>query len=158
MDKSKKSNADKIREYAAANPKAKPAQIAKELGLRVAYVHQVQYNDRKAKAKAAVKMPKRGRPRKPVWTTADAFATVTAEEPKINFTIPTLSVDVVNNPPHYTVGGIETIDFIEAKKLPYNLGNVVKYVSRADHKGRRVEDLRKAQWYLNREIERVQRG
>jgi hypothetical protein len=60
--------------------------------------------------------------------------------------------DPVNNPAHYTVGGIETIDFIEAKQFGYNLGNVIKYVTRADHKGNKVEDLRKAQWYLAREI------
>jgi hypothetical protein len=61
-------------------------------------------------------------------------------------------VDMVNHPPHYTVGGIETIDFIEAKKLGYNLGNVVKYITRSDLKGDRLENLKKAQWYLNREI------
>jgi hypothetical protein len=60
--------------------------------------------------------------------------------------------DAVNHPAHYKVGGIETIDFIEAKKLGYNLGNVVKYLTRADHKGNKLEDLRKAQWYLTREI------
>lgn len=60
--------------------------------------------------------------------------------------------DAVNHPAHYKVGGIETIDFIEAKKLGYNLGNVVKYITRADHKGNRKEDLLKARWYLNREI------
>lgn len=60
--------------------------------------------------------------------------------------------DNVNHPAHYKVGGIETIDFIEAKKLNYNLGNVVKYLTRADHKGDRKEDLLKARWYLNREI------
>lgn len=60
--------------------------------------------------------------------------------------------DPVNHPYHYTTGGIETIDFIEAKNLNYNLGNVVKYITRADHKGNRVEDLRKAKWYLEREI------
>jgi Protein of unknwon function (DUF3310) len=62
------------------------------------------------------------------------------------------TVDMVNSPPHYTAGGIETIDFIEAKGLNYNLGQVVKYISRADFKGRRLEDLKKAQFYLNREI------
>jgi Protein of unknwon function (DUF3310) len=62
------------------------------------------------------------------------------------------NVDLVNNPPHYTTGGIETIDFIEAKKLNYNLGNAVKYISRADHKGNRIEDLKKAKWYIEREI------
>ena len=60
--------------------------------------------------------------------------------------------DAVNHPAHYTVGGIETIDFIEAKQLGYNLGNVVKYITRADHKDNKLEDLRKAQWYLTREI------
>ena len=60
--------------------------------------------------------------------------------------------DLVNHPKHYTAGGIETIDFIEAKRLGYNLGNVVKYITRAGHKGNQLEDLRKAQWYLTREI------
>ena len=60
--------------------------------------------------------------------------------------------DPVNHPAHYTSGGIETIDFIEAKKLGYNLGNVVKYITRSGLKGNQLEDLRKAQWYLSREI------
>jgi hypothetical protein len=60
--------------------------------------------------------------------------------------------DMVNQPPHYKAGGMETIDFIEAKGLGYNLGNVVKYISRADLKGSHYEDLLKARWYLNREI------
>lgn len=63
-------------------------------------------------------------------------------------------MDVVNHPDHYKVGGVETIDFIEAKNLNYHLGNVVKYITRADHKGKRLEDLKKARWYLDREIER----
>ena len=65
--------------------------------------------------------------------------------------------DTVNHPAHYKVGGIETIDFIEAKLTAeeyrgYLRGNVLKYMSRADHKGDRLENLKKAQWYLNREI------
>jgi len=63
-----------------------------------------------------------------------------------------LRADAVNHPPHYKVGGIETIDFIEAKGLDYNLGNVVKYVTRADHKGNKLQDLEKARWYLDRAI------
>lgn len=61
--------------------------------------------------------------------------------------------DAVNHPAHYKVGGVETIDFIEAKGLNYHLGNVIKYITRADHKGDRIENLKKAQWYLAREIE-----
>jgi Protein of unknwon function (DUF3310) len=63
-------------------------------------------------------------------------------------------MDQVNSPAHYTDGGIQTIDFIEAKGLNFHLGNVVKYISRAGKKGDNLEDLLKAQWYLNREIER----
>lgn len=60
--------------------------------------------------------------------------------------------DPVYSPAHYTDGGIETIDFIEAKGLSYHLGNVIKYVSRAGKKGDSLEDLRKAHWYLERAI------
>ena len=60
--------------------------------------------------------------------------------------------DPVNSPPHYRAGGVETIDFIEAKDLNYRLGNVVKYVSRAGRKGDPLQDLEKAAWYLQREI------
>lgn len=63
-----------------------------------------------------------------------------------------LDRDSVNHPPHYTAGGIETIDFIEAKDLNYRLGNVIKYVSRAEKKENPLEDLKKAKWYLEREI------
>jgi hypothetical protein len=60
--------------------------------------------------------------------------------------------DKVNSPSHYKVGGIETIDFIEAKQLDYHLGNVVKYISRAEYKDEKIENLKKAQWYLNRAV------
>ena len=69
---------------------------------------------------------------------------------------PEVKEDIVNHPPHYTVGGIEVIDFIEAKGLGYNLGNVVKYVSRAGSKDDALQDLQKARWYLNREIGRME--
>ena len=62
--------------------------------------------------------------------------------------------DAVNHPSHYTDGGIETIDFIEAKKLPYHLGNAIKYISRAGKKdqNKTIEDLQKAVWYIERYI------
>ena len=66
--------------------------------------------------------------------------------------------DAVNHPPHYTTGKIEVIDFIEDQKLGYHLGNVIKYVARAKHKGDYVENLKKAQWYLNREVESHAQG
>lgn len=65
--------------------------------------------------------------------------------------------DTINSPSHYTDGGIETIDYIEAKDLGYHLGNVVKYVSRAGKKDpeKTLEDLKKARWYLERQIYRL---
>lgn len=62
--------------------------------------------------------------------------------------------DSVTRPCHYTFGAVEVIDAIEAWQLGFHLGNVVKYVARAAHKGNYGEDLRKARWYLDREIQR----
>jgi len=63
----------------------------------------------------------------------------------------------VNHPAHYNAGKFEVIAVIEDWNLGFHLGNVVKYIARADHKGRKMEDLRKAKWYLYREITRLQR-
>ncbi|WP_455239006.1 DUF3310 domain-containing protein [Veillonella sp.] len=63
--------------------------------------------------------------------------------------------DAVNHPSHYTRGKIEVIDFIEDQQLPYHLGNVIKYVARAGYKGDKLEDLKKARWYLDRYINEV---
>ncbi len=67
-------------------------------------------------------------------------------------------VDDVNQPAHYTFSAVEPIDAIEAWGLPYHLGNVVKYVSRAAHKGAELKDLRKARWYLDRYIARMEKA
>ena len=65
--------------------------------------------------------------------------------------------DPVNSPSHYTDGGIETIDFIEAKQLDFHLGNAVKYITRAGKKdpSKTAEDLKKAVWYINRKISKL---
>lgn len=62
----------------------------------------------------------------------------------------------VNSPSHYhKASGVEVIVAIEAWGLGFCLGNVIKYVARAGRKdsGTRMEDLHKARWYLNRELE-----
>ncbi len=71
--------------------------------------------------------------------------------------IHTVKEDVVNHPSHYNDGKIEVMDFIEDKQLNFARGNVIKYVSRAGKKdpNKELEDLKKASWYLNREIERL---
>ncbi len=67
---------------------------------------------------------------------------------------PTHPTDPIYRPAHYA-SAVETIDAIEAWGLNYRLGNVVKYISRAGKKDqtKRLEDLRKALWYLQREID-----
>jgi hypothetical protein len=66
-------------------------------------------------------------------------------------------VDVVNSPPHYKTGGIEAIEGIEASMGPeayagYLKGNIMKYMWRYERKGKPIEDLKKARWYLDRLI------
>ena len=66
--------------------------------------------------------------------------------------------DSVDHPPHYRKGsGYEAIDVIEAWGLGFSLGNAVKYICRAGLKQDALEDLEKARWYLDHEIERRRR-
>jgi hypothetical protein len=67
--------------------------------------------------------------------------------------MPNDAPDIINHPAHYTHSAIEPIDVIEEWGLGFHLGNVIKYVARADHKGTRLADLEKARWYLERAIE-----
>jgi hypothetical protein len=133
----KRTDAKRIRAYLKKNPKAVPRDVATALGVNIANVYYV----RKTLKDKVVDLSAAGSPIKP------------KDVPQVtHYEFGNSNVDFVNHPPHYTTGGIETIDFIEAKQLNYNLGNVVKYITRADHKGNRAEDLRKAKWYLEREI------
>lgn len=61
--------------------------------------------------------------------------------------------DIINHPEHYTKGGIEVRDFIDSWHLDFNSGNVIKYVVRAPYKSTELQDLKKAQNYLNHLIE-----
>ena len=63
----------------------------------------------------------------------------------------------INHPSYYNDGKIEVIDFIEDKYLNFNRGNAVKYISRAGKKdaNAEIDDLRKAKWYIEREIKRL---
>ena len=122
--------------YLEKNPRAKPADVAKKFKMAVQYVY---------KLRADTKLDKALEMSKP----SAVFLTKSSPKKEVK--------DNVNHPSHYKVGGIETIDFIEAKSLSYNLGNVVKYLTRADHKGNKIEDLKKAQWYLNREVSKQEK-
>ena len=62
--------------------------------------------------------------------------------------------EMVNHPSHYNMGKYEAIDVIEDWNLNFNLGNAVKYISRAGHKDDIVQDLKKSLRYIDREIQR----
>jgi len=63
----------------------------------------------------------------------------------------------VNHPPHYNAhpSGVECIDVVE--HMSFNVGNAVKYLWRADHKGAAMQDLAKADWYIQREVVRMKK-
>jgi hypothetical protein len=65
--------------------------------------------------------------------------------------------DMVNHPPHYKThpSGVECIEITE--HMNFNCGNAVKYIWRAGDKGSEIQDLEKAAWYINREIERLKK-
>ena len=67
--------------------------------------------------------------------------------------------DEINHPAHYTAGGIEVIDFLEAWDFPFHLANAIKYICRAGRKDKNalVTDLKKAVWYINRYISYVEK-
>ena len=60
--------------------------------------------------------------------------------------------DSVNSPAHYNVGKIEVIEAIEDWQLNFNLGNAIKYIARCEHKENKKQDLEKAKWYIEREL------
>ena len=68
---------------------------------------------------------------------------------------PKTIANVIDHPSHYNRGKIEVIDFIEDQGLSFHLGNVIKYIARAGSKGDKLEDLKKARWYLDRYINEV---
>jgi hypothetical protein len=68
-----------------------------------------------------------------------------------------INVDPINHPPHYTFGGIETIEYMKAKSTPEEFKGhlrltVLKYLSRTGHKNDALEDLKKGKWYLDRHL------
>lgn len=133
---SKKSQ--QLNDYMVANPDAKAMAIAKKFKVSVANIYQ-----RKSKLKSAA--PKATNWKTVMVSTSDKSIVARYAQ----------TVDMVNHPPHYKVGGIETIDFIEAKQLDFCLGNAIKYITRAGLKGDKKQDLQKAQFYLNRAVSKL---
>lgn len=161
LNKRKKTKAAKIRSFIAANPNATARYIADQLGFPIQSVYNVKHKLRAAENKIVTLVGSSNKslmeqlaPDIPVYK--DSVTNVTSTKLREMIEMIEKPSDPVNNPTHYTDGGIETIDYIEAKGLGYHLGNAVKYISRAGKKGTNqgLEDLRKAQWYLARAIEK----
>jgi hypothetical protein len=141
MAKKKMNKSAQVRELLQSDAMS-PERIAKKVGCTKALVHQIHKKMREEsdqKVMDEVVQKKLSEWRDPLFKVGG--------NPVPEF----LKPDAIN-PDHYKQHGIETIDIIEAWDLNYRLGNVVKYISRANHKGNYLEDLKKARWYLNREI------
>ena len=76
----------------------------------------------------------------------------------INIEPSAMPKETVNHPNHYNIGEIEAIDFIESWDLNFSLGNAIKYIARAPYKNDELEDLKKARWYIDREIQRLEKN
>lgn len=149
-------------------------EVAKKVGATKQYVYVVRWKDDRAKGRTlrnnrgTPKAKAKAKPKKVVRLqklTKSTIKELIEAEQAIRDQIPALAAkldedkakakaraDMVNSPSHYTAGGIEVYDYIAAKGLSYELGNVVKYVSRADYKGNKLQDLQKARWYLDAAI------
>lgn len=151
------------------NKGLKAGEIAKKLKTSAAYVYFVRHTAKKKKSKIvkAVTEVKQAldkiesKPTKlivqPQYKDA-AMRLLAAPNPIKKHRLQATEIDLVNRPPHYTKGGIDFLDYAEAKGLTENayLFNVVKYISRAGKKlgVDPVQDLEKAEFYLKREIAR----
>jgi hypothetical protein len=144
----KNSQAQKIRDHFKDHPTDKVADVARALGLKYQFVYVVKRAMDKKLSELAHKIGQGHRVNR-----AGKILMQANVNPPIQIEMFEPKSDPVNHPAHYKVGGIETIDFIEAKRLNYNMGNAVKYITRADHKGSRKQDLEKAIWYLKRELD-----
>lgn len=159
--------------YAKKHPEVKSSEVARQFGIKLQTLYSAKY---KAKLKVHSKLEKaRAVKAEKQWKQSHASASTKPliERDEEGYRIIEVGgrrarmladrvvpkEDVVNHPAHYKAGGIETIDFIEAKQLTYNLGNVVKYITRAGikNKATHIEDLEKAAWYLNREIQNLKK-
>jgi hypothetical protein len=161
MAKAKTPLSTRIREFQDTHPFTSAKDVAAKFKTTAGYVYAIRNKD-KSDGWKTVSMSTSNKPlSQSITMMEDDITKLTDEQVErmaYNLGRPRMRMqaaepaDNVNHPEHYKAGGIETIDFIEAKQLNYHLGNVVKYISRADYKGDRKENLLKAQWYLNREI------
>jgi len=152
MGRKRLSMSEKVRRFLAANPNAKAKYVAEQLGVKISLVYAIKYK----KKTPSPAVPKA----KPVDIDAvhkrNTFrVTVPVPEAVQKELFPEAKADLVNHPPHYKAGGIETIDFIQAKLtreeyIGYLKGNALKYASRIGKKGAPDIDAGKMAWYATK--------
>lgn len=130
----------RVRDYMRAHPKASTKTITNLFKVSTHTVYNIRWElKREAQIQQPALIADTKTPiRVPIFNLADS-----------------MELDLVNSPPHYTAGGIETIDFIQAKLTPeqykgYLLGNILKYSSRIGLKGQEAQDAGKLNWYTKR--------
>jgi len=133
----KTSKSARIRDYISANPSTSVKTLVRLFHVTPALVYQLRHEIKKARM------------------LVDTTIVPTLVKATAPLHVPHIQLDLVNSPPHYTAGGIETIDFIQAKLTPeqfkgYLLGNILKYSSRIGLKGQEAQDAGKLNWYTRR--------
>jgi len=170
----KRSIREKVIRLMAEQPKLSPKEIAKKLNVNPQYVHTIKWQNKSNSDFVSKVFEKTGLKKEGKYLAPKRiFGELTMEQlkeenpnklsvRKFVESLVNTPADLVNKPPHYTAGGIDFLDYAEAKNLTENayLFNVVKYVSRAGKKvgSDPVEDLKKAEFYLKREIARRERA
>jgi hypothetical protein len=151
-----------IRAYIKANPKALSGKVAAAMGVDVQRVYSIRHYDNTAAKKKKI-AAKKAWAAKRAWALTAVTTSNTSLATKLAAGANGTSVtDMVNHPPHYKVGGIETIDFIKAKLtkeeyIGYLRGNVLKYASRLGAKNNAPEDAGKMTWYA-KQLEQSLKG
>ena len=157
----KQVRAVKVREFILMNPNVDAQTIADKFHTTLQSVYNIRYHLKKKLAEKG-QVLERAESSSKTPTPDVQFKPIKRIEQLLNEwnppKIPEVMVvqpDPVNHPAHYTHGGIETIDFIQAKLTPeefrgYLKGNILKYGSRIGHKENDMQDAGKLAWYTNK--------
>lgn len=164
------SKSEKIRTYLKAGELA-PKDIAKKVKVSTAYVYQIRWSDQHRKSGSVHAKTTNGGAVSPHNGNGHAGMGDLGHAMQTRLPLGSLKSEfeqegqvdmgwkddpLVNHPPHYTMGKIETLDYIRAKDLGFLEGNVIKYITRAKHKGDEVRDLHKAMFYLQKAIDEAE--
>ena len=167
----KQARASKVREFILMNPDISAKFIADKFSVPLQTVYNLRYHLKKKLAEKGQELKRSANTDEQVtqvkvtrieqllneWSNApvEIVPPKTPETPETQRVIMVVQPDPVNHPAHYTHGGIETIDFIQAKLTPeefrgYLKGNILKYGSRLGHKENDMQDAGKLAWYTNK--------